>query len=224
MIVDLKLEGKYVVVVGGGSEGYRKTMDFLEGGAKILAVSQSFSTEIAKLGQAGKICLQKEEIENADAFVESFDPKPDLLVAVTNNHELNAQLIKCAKSKGCMVYAPDNPSLSDFTLPATAKVGEVRIAVSTSGKSPAMASILRKRIEQMITPEDLLQVKLQDHLRSLLKKQVRDQKIRKQVLYRILQNEDIQTLLKQGKFEEAKEKATEIVQKSKVSIPKRRSP
>jgi siroheme synthase (precorrin-2 oxidase/ferrochelatase) len=98
MLIDLKSEGKYVVVVGGGSEGFRKTGDFLEAGAKILVVSRTFSNEIEKLGREQKICLQKEEIENPEAFVASFDPKPDILAAVTNDHELNAQLVKCAKS------------------------------------------------------------------------------------------------------------------------------
>jgi precorrin-2 dehydrogenase / sirohydrochlorin ferrochelatase len=214
MIVDLKFQGKCVVVVGGGSEGYRKTVDFLEAGAKVLVVSQSFSSGISKLNKEGKICIRKENLEDAESFMCSFDPKPDIVVAVTSNHELNSNLIKSAKSAGCMVYAPDNPSASDFILPATAKVGDVRIAVSTGGKSPAMASILRKRIEKMVSEEDLLQIKLQESLRGLLKKQVGDQKIRKELLYKILQDIEIQKLLKENKLSEAKERATDIIQKS----------
>ncbi len=214
MLVDLKSDGKYVVVVGGGSESYRKTLDFLEAGAKILVVSRSFSSGIKQLQEQGKIRLQQAEVEDAKTFFDSLKPKPDLLVAITNDHVLNTQLIRQAKSAGCMVYAPDNPSMSDFILPAIAKVGDVRIAISTSGKSPAMASVLRKRIEKIITPEDLLQVNLQDYMRGILKERISDQKVRRKLLYSILQNEEIQKLLKQGKFEEAKEKSTEIVQKS----------
>ena len=113
-----------------------------------------------------------------------------------------------------MVYAPDNPLVSDFALPATASVGDVRIAVSTGGKSPAMASVLRKRIEKMITAEDLLQIKLQEYLRDLLKRQGGDQKVRKELLYKVIEDLDIQRLLKENKFEEAKEKAADIVQKT----------
>ena len=177
MLIDLNLEGKRVVVVGGGSEGYRKTVDFLDAGAKILVVSQSFSSNMTKLYSEKKISILKEKIENAESFMDSFDPKPDIVVAVTSNSEFNSSLIDCAKSSGCMVYAPDNPLVSDFALPATASVGDVRIAVSTGGKSPAMASVLRKRIEKMITAEDLLQIKLQEYLRDLLKRQGGDQKV-----------------------------------------------
>jgi len=211
MLVDLKVDGKCVVVVGGGSEGYRKTLDFVEAGAKVLVVSEEFSEGIQALNKSGKICLQKEKITDAEEFVDSFEPKPDLLVAVTNNHELNAELISSAKAIGCMVYAPDKPATSDFILPAVAKVGDVRIAISTSGKSPAMASVLRQRIEKMITPEDLLQIKLQSHLRQALKKQVTDHKVRRQLLYQIIEDAKVQGLLKEGKYEEAKEAAEKIL-------------
>ena len=61
-----------------------------------------------------------------------------------------------------MVYAVDNPALSDFILPAVAQVGDVKVAVSTGGKSPAMARVLRERIEKLVTPEDLLEIELQE--------------------------------------------------------------
>jgi precorrin-2 dehydrogenase/sirohydrochlorin ferrochelatase len=111
-----------------------------------------------------------------------------------------------------MVYAPDNPAISDFVLPATAKVGDVRIAISTGGKSPAMARVLRQRIEKIITPQDLLQIRLQEYLRGMLKNKVENQKTRKELLLKVLKNEEVQRLLKQSKFAEAKEKAKEIIQ------------
>ncbi|MCW4009205.1 MAG: bifunctional precorrin-2 dehydrogenase/sirohydrochlorin ferrochelatase [Candidatus Bathyarchaeota archaeon] len=214
MLVDLKFEGKCVVVVGGGLESVRKTTDFLEAGAKILVISRSFSNGIKQLQMQKKIELQQTEVKDAETLVSNLVPKPDLLVAVTSNHTLNAQLIKHAKSAGCMVYAPDNPSTSDIVLPAIAKIGDVRIAVSTNGKSPAMASVIRKRIEKNIKPEDLLQVKLQEYMRGILKKGVVDQKTRRERLYSIIQDAAIQKLLKQGKFEEAKEKALSIAAKA----------
>jgi len=85
------------------------------------------------------------------------------------------ELVKAAKDAGSMVYAVDNPAVSDFILPAVAKVGDVKIAISTSTKSPAMAKTLRERIEKMITPEDLLEIQLQLWVRNIFKKQVFDQ-------------------------------------------------
>ena len=213
MLVDLNFNGKYVVVVGGGSESYRKTQSFVEAGSKILVVSKTFSRGIKELHTLGKLELLQAEVKDAEAFVKNLKPKPDLLVAVTNDHKLNAQLIKHAKTAGCMVYSVDNPAVSDFILPALAKVGEVRIAISTAGKSPAMARVLRQRIEKMVTPEDLLQIKLQTYARAALKKRISDQKVRKQILYKMLKNPEIKKFLKEEKFNEAQEMAMKILEK-----------
>ena len=213
MLVDLNFNGKYVVIVGGGSESYRKTRSFVEAGSKILVVSKTFSRGIKELHSMGKLELLQAEVKDGEAFVENLKSKPDLLVAVTNNHELNAQLIKHAKAAGCMVYSVDNPAVSDFILPALAKIGEVQIAISTAGKSPAMARVLRQRIEKTITQEDLLQIKLQTYTRAVLKKRINDQKARKQILYKMLKNEEIRKFLKERKFDEAQEMAMKILEK-----------
>jgi precorrin-2 dehydrogenase/sirohydrochlorin ferrochelatase len=212
LLVDLKFDGKYIAVVGGGTEGYRKTRNFVDSGAKILVVSKTFSEGIKKLQQMNKVSLLETAVVDAEAFVNGLDPKPDLLVAVTDDHTLNAQLVKYAKSAGCMVYAVDYPSLSDFILPALAKLGEVRIAISTSGKSPAMARTLRQRIEKMITEEDLQQIKLQTYARTLLKQRIPDQKVRRQVLYKLLKNERVKQLLNEGKFDEAQGLALKLIE------------
>jgi precorrin-2 dehydrogenase/sirohydrochlorin ferrochelatase len=213
VLVDLNFNGKYVVVVGGGSESYRKTQSFVEAGTKILVVSKAFSPGIKELHKLGNLELLQMKVEDAEAFVKNLKSKPDLLVAVTDNHELNAQLVKQAKKSGCMVYSVDDPATSDFILPALAKIGEVKIAISTAGKSPAMARMLRQRIEKMVTQEDLLQIKLQTYLRAVLKKRISDQKVRKEILYKMLKSSEIKKLLKEEKFTEAQEMAVKILEK-----------
>ncbi len=213
MLIDLKLEGKTVIVVGGGSEGYRKTQSFVDSGAKIWVISKDFSSGIQQLADEKKVALVKTEIKNAQTFVGSLNPKPDVFLAVTNEPKLNFDLVKAAKSVGCMVYSVDNPALSDFILPAVARVGDVKIAVSTSGKSPAMARALRERIEQMITPEDLLEIQLQAHLRGILKEKISDPKVRGEMLYEILNNDNIKQVLKEGKLCEAQEMALKLLEK-----------
>jgi precorrin-2 dehydrogenase/sirohydrochlorin ferrochelatase len=223
LLVDLNFKGKYVVIVGGGSESCRKTLSFVEAASKILVVSKAFSRGIKELRKRGKLELLKAEVKDGEAFVKNLKPKPDLLVAVTNDHKLNSQLIKHAKAAGCMVYSVDNPAVSDFILPALAKVGEVRIAISTAGKSPAMARVLRQRIEKMVTPEDLLQIKLQTYARAVLKKRIQDQKVRKQILYKMLKNEEIKKVLKEGKFDEAREMAMKTLEKMVKDASKKAS-
>ena len=157
------------MVVGGGAEAYRKTQSFLDSGAKILVISRDFSAKCRSLAKEKKVALLKTDIKDAKSFVDSLNPKPDVFLAVTNDSTLNLELVKAAKTYGCMVYAVDNPAVSDFILPAVAHVGDVKVAVSTGGKSPAMARVLRERIEKLVTPQDLLEIELQEKARTTLK-------------------------------------------------------
>ncbi len=216
MFIDLKLDGKTVIVVGGGSESYRKTQSFIDSGAKIWVISKDFSSGIQKLGEEKKVALLKAEVQDAKAFVDSLNPKPDVFLAATDNSELNLELVKAAKSVGSMVYAVDNPAVSDFILPAVAHVGDVKIAVSTSGKSPAMSRALRERIEEMIQPEDLLEIELQSQIRSILKEQVSDPNVRSKLLNEILNNDNIKQVLKEGKLREAQEMAMKLIEKKET--------
>ncbi len=165
------------------------------------------------MAEEKKVALVKTEIQDAKAFVGSLNPKPDVFLAVTDDSKLNLELVKAAKSVGCMVYSVDNPALSDFILPAVAQVGDVKIAVCTSGKSPAMAKLLKERMEKMITPEDLLEIQLQSHVRSILKEQIPDSKVRSKMLYEILNNDKIKQVLKEGKLLEAQEIAMKLIEK-----------
>jgi precorrin-2 dehydrogenase/sirohydrochlorin ferrochelatase len=157
--------------------------------------------------------LRRAEIHEGEAFIRQLDPKPDLLAVATSDHNLNAKLASCAKSEGFMIYVADNPAISDFILPAVSKIGEVRIAVSTGGKSPAMAKTLRERIERLITEEDLLHIELQEYLRAILKQEVSEQKDRKKILYRVLEDKHVNELLKEGKLDKAKREALIITER-----------
>jgi precorrin-2 dehydrogenase/sirohydrochlorin ferrochelatase len=114
MLIDLKLGGKTVMVIGGGAEAYRKTQSFIDSGATVWLISKEFSSEVLKLGESKKVALLKTEVKDAKAFVDSLNPKPDLLLAATNNTRLNLELVKAAKAYGSTVYAVDNPALSDL--------------------------------------------------------------------------------------------------------------
>lgn len=216
MLIDLKINGKTIIVVGGGEEAYRKTQSVIDSGATIWVVSKDFSSGIKKLAEEKKLALVKTEIQSAKAFVESLNPKPDMLLAVTDNSRLNSELVAAARALGCMVYSVDNPALSDFILLAVAHIGDVKIAVSTSGKSPAMAKLLRERIEELITPEDLLEIELHAYVRGILKEKVSDPKRRSEFLYAILNDAKIKQALKQGNLHQAQELAMKILEKGDV--------
>ncbi|MCS7098457.1 MAG: bifunctional precorrin-2 dehydrogenase/sirohydrochlorin ferrochelatase [Candidatus Methanomethyliaceae archaeon] len=212
LLMDFKLMGKNILVIGGGRESYKKSIKFLEEGCKITVYSKSFTKGFKRLAAEGKISIIKANIDSAEEFLKNLTQKPDLLIAATNNYDLNLELVSIAKKMGCMVYAIDNPSMSDFTFPALAKIGDVKIAISTGGKSPAIARLIRMKIERIIKPEHLLQIQLQHQIRSTLKNLTSNQKMRRKILYSIIKDYKIKELLKFGKIEEARLEAFKIIE------------
>jgi len=114
--IKLKLEGKTVIVIGGGQKAYQLMAGFIDKGAIIWVISRDFIGVVQRLGEAGKVALLRTEIKDAEAFVDSLNPKPYVLLAATDDSSLNLELAKAAKRYGSLVYAIDNPSLRDFAL------------------------------------------------------------------------------------------------------------
>jgi precorrin-2 dehydrogenase/sirohydrochlorin ferrochelatase len=218
LLIDLKLDGKIIFLIGAGAEAHRKLLNFADSGAQIWVISKTFSSPIQTLNQQKKVSLLQTEIKNAKSFFDSLNPKPDILLATTDNPQLNRELVTVAKASGCMVYCVDNPVLSDFIFPAVARLGDVRVAVSTSGKSPAVAKELRQRIEQLITKEDLLEIDLQQSMRKVVKEKLSNQKDRSIILHEILNNPDIKSLIRDGKLEAAKEIALKIIENKQINL------
>jgi precorrin-2 dehydrogenase/sirohydrochlorin ferrochelatase len=216
MLLDMDLRGKTVLIVGGGKVGGRKARKFLAAGAKVLLASKDSTKAVKRLGEKGKLRLINLNLEIDPSSIETWISKSDYVVAATNNHEINAQIAQKTRRRKTRIHTNivDNPQLGDFTLPVVSKVGEVAIAVSTGGKSPAMARFLRGKIEEAISNEDVLMVRLQSYARELAKTHLNNQNLRKRVLYNIMRDARIRHLLEHGDFQKAKTRAKMLVNKS----------
>lgn len=212
MLIDLKLTGKTVLIFGGGKIGEKKARKFSRANLTVIVVSKGFTDGLKRLSQQGKLKLVEAEVEVDSPSIISLISKSDLVIVATGNPKLNEDIANEARKRGILVCAVDMPSISDFYLPAIAYVGEIRIAISTGGKSPAMARILRKRVEEVITKEDVLQVALQHYARNLAKSCIPDEKARRSVLYQIIQNPNVKQLLKESNLKEAETLAKQIIE------------
>lgn len=114
---DLKLSGKTVMVIGGGEAAYHSVKCFVDSGATIWVIGKDFTAEIQKLGETRKVALLKTEVKDAKAFIDSLNPKQYVLILTSGNSKLDTEVAKSAKSDGSLIYAVDEPELSDFTLP-----------------------------------------------------------------------------------------------------------
>ncbi|MDG6905394.1 MAG: hypothetical protein JRN20_06400 [Nitrososphaerota archaeon] len=153
-------------------------------------------------------------LEITEKIILSFIPF--LTLISTGEHYLDKRIAGIAKQSGSLVYVVDSPKLNDLNMPAVAKLGEdVRVAISTGGKSPAMARMLRRRIEKIIGRDDLLQVKLQGHLRKEIRRSERDPVKRKRMIYQLLRDKTIKSLLRQDRFEDATRIGLERIKRSR---------
>ncbi len=210
MLIDLFIKGQKTLVVGGGNVGERKTLQLLDAGAEVTVVSKEFTEKLIELSRAGEIKIEKIDVEKGlSATRIGFAPK--VVIVSLDNQLLNRKVAKDAKANGALVCVVDDPAASDFAMPAVAKIGDIRVGVSTGGSSPAMAGVLRRRIEEMITESDVRMVELQKYARALAKQKIDSQEERSCVLRRIIDDTEVKKLLEKGLVDEAKRLAEKII-------------
>jgi len=213
MIVDLNLQSKMVIVIGGGNEAQKRINSLLKQDCEILVISDSVNSQINKLAKAKKIKLKKEKVFDTK-FISKF--KPSMIIATTNDKNLNQKIINNAKRNKIIVYSSDNPEDSDFSNPAIIDFENmIQIAIFTGGRSPAMSKKIRiqseKIFKKIITKEDISQIKIQKIVRKLAKENIPTQIQRKKYLHNIMNNKEIEQLIKDGQLKKAEKKAIRIL-------------
>ncbi|KAF6242632.1 siroheme synthase [Nitrosopumilus sp. b1] len=213
MIVDLHLKGNLVIVVGGGAEGLKKINSLLTQDCKILLISDSINTQIKKYVDSKKIEFQNAKLDETN-FLSKH--KPYLVMATTDNKNLNRKIVEAARKLNCLAYASDDPEISDFAHPSVINIEDtIQIAISTKGKSPAMARRVKMQAErvfkELITREDIELIKIQEIARQNAKKEISTQIERKKYLYAVINDNQIKQLIKDNKLEIAQKRANQML-------------
>jgi precorrin-2 dehydrogenase/sirohydrochlorin ferrochelatase len=145
ILVDLS--GQKVVVVGGGNVAQRKIESLLQYGPEVLVVARELTPGLSRYTEQGKIThlgreFQKDQVDGAI-----------LVIAATDDPALNRLVSASARDRGILVNAVDQPGDCTFIVPSVLKRGDLLIAVSTSGKSPALARRVREDLESLFGEE-----------------------------------------------------------------------
>ena len=213
MIVDLNLQNKNVIVIGGGKEAEKRIASLLKEECKITVFATKVNSSIIKLSKSKKIKIKKQKISDARII---FQIKPDLIITTTDDKKINEKIIRDAKKKNIMVYSSDSPEQSDFANPAIIDFEKIiQIAIFTGGQSPAMSKKLRieseKIFKKIIKKEDIGQIKIQKIARSMAKEIISNQQDRRDCLRSIMNDNDIDQLIKDGQLKKAEKRAVEIL-------------
>ena len=192
----LNLQGKKCVVVGGGAVALRKVMALLDCGAEITVISPKPHAEILKLFKNKTIRFVRRNYEPGDL------KEAALSIAATHAKEINRKVAGESKKNGIPVNVVDDSELSDFIIPSSFRSGDLSVAVSTSGLSPAFAKKIRTKLEKNIGMEYAYLLSLIAETRSEIKK--KGLRVSAKTWQKSLDLESLILCLKAGRHEEAK--------------------
>jgi len=187
--VNLDIKDRKCLVVGGGDVGTRKVMTLLECMASVTVVSTEASEKLLKLAGSDMITLIKR------SYIESDLEGMFLVICATDDEELNRQVSEDAGKFNMLCNIADRPEACNFILPALVKRGDLVIAVSTSGKSPAFAKKIRKDLEKQYGVEYADFLKLMGAIRKKLLRNSHEPEVHKPLFEKLI-NKDIVQLIK----------------------------
>ena len=156
----LDISGKRCVVVGGGNVAERKVRRLLACGARVEVVGKTLTSVLTAWKGQGKI------VHLEGGYEDSFLAGAALVIGATDSEGVNGRIAADARKRGIPVNIVDNPALCDFILPSVVERGDLLIAVSTGGKSPALAAKLRGELEEAYGPEYAVLVEILGELRE----------------------------------------------------------
>jgi siroheme synthase-like protein len=145
--VFVKLEGSSCLVAGGGAVGLQKVRSLLECGAHVTVVAPEARDEIRDLDERGSLVWRRRRYALEDISGHR------LVIAATNDPEVNHTVYHDAVSAGVLVNAVDDPPFCDFYFGSVVRRGPLQIGISTAGESPALAQRLRQELELLIDEE-----------------------------------------------------------------------
>lgn len=190
----INLRGKKCVVVGGGKVAERKVIALLKAGAEVEVISPCLTTLLRKYCVAGRIRHKERQYRKGD-LGEAF-----LVIAATSDEGINKRVSRQAP---CLVNVVDVPELANFIVPSILRRGELTIAVSTGGASPAFARAVRRELETLYGEDFTRFVALLRRFRQKTFRETADRRLRSRILLEC-GSEELLTILRKEGYEAAR--------------------
>jgi precorrin-2 dehydrogenase/sirohydrochlorin ferrochelatase len=191
----LDIKGRACLVVGGGGVATRKVDTLLECQASVTVVSLEASQTLQDLADGRRITL-KIQAYNASDLEGQF-----LVIGATNDEALNRQISADAEARNLLCNIADRPSVCNFILPAIIQRGDLVLAISTSGKSPAFAKKLRQDLEGQFGDAYTILLELMGAIRTRLLKQAHAPEEHKPLFNKIIHS-NIISLIENRQFDQ----------------------
>ena len=198
--VFLKLEDQLCVVVGAGLVAERRVRGLCEAKARVRVVGITATEGILKLADEGVIHLYQRAFESSDLDGSA------LVIAATDRADVNRAVQAAAKCRGILFCGADRHTDSDFIVPAVVRRGDLQVAISTGGNSPAYAALLRREIEAFLEDGHMGLLDLIADLRRRVYARFPNAPERRQAFWQQLVTDDTLALARKGKWAEIEER------------------
>jgi precorrin-2 dehydrogenase/sirohydrochlorin ferrochelatase len=143
----IDIENRDVVIIGGGNVCARKAETMMKYGARVTVVAPHFTDEIEEWARQGCLAIKRKTYDHGDI------QNANLVIASTDDQAVNEQIAHDCRARRIPVNVVDVTPLCEFIVPAIVESGAIQIAVSTGGKSPAVARTLKEDLQKMIGSE-----------------------------------------------------------------------
>jgi len=202
--VSLNIAGKLCVIVGGGTVAERKVNGLLAERAQVQVISPEVTSGIEGLSARHECEWQQRTYASGDldcAF---------LVFAATDSPEVQQQIFQDADNLGILVNVIDSPEQCSFQVPATVQRGDLTLAVSTAGTSPAVAAMVRHRLEEQYGPEygQLLQLMGALRAKVIVIGETSDER---KILFQNILHEDIVKWIRDGHWDRVQSHLQEVL-------------
>lgn len=204
------LRGRRCVVVGGGLIAQRKVTTLLGCGATVVVVSPTLTRRLHAAQRAGAIEARRRSFRPTDVR------GAWLVCAATDDQRINESVFQVAQRRRIFANVVDQKPLCSFIAPSIVRRGDLVIAISTGGASPAMAKHLRRRLTAMIGSEYVQMVNLLRSLRGIAKQKLPGYAARKKYFDALVEGPAFR-LVRSGRVREARRKAMELLERSATS-------
>ncbi len=196
--INFHIENKDVVVVGGGEVALRKIRGLLEAGAKVKVIAPEICAGIEELFLRGEISLVREK------FSEEMLGDEIILIAATDNPEVNRRVTEIARAKKILVNVVDEAG-GNFNVPSKIRRGEFLLTISTGANSPAFSKFVRQMLESELDENFGAGLKIISERRREVKRLLPNYKARK-IFWEKFLTREIWELLKSGELDKPEEK------------------
>jgi precorrin-2 dehydrogenase/sirohydrochlorin ferrochelatase len=190
--ISLKLRGRLCVVVGGGAIAESKVQSLLAAEAHVVVIAPEVTESVAAWARAGQIEWQEKEFA-AEDLCGAF-----LVVAGTSSPLLNHEVFRQCETDGILCNVVDDPEFCHFYYPAVVRRGALQIAISTEGRSPALAQRLRRELEAQFGPEYEPWLEWLGAARKFLRSEGKDPEETKRFLHQLASEEMFEKFLHEG--------------------------